>query len=250
MELTVLGCGGTWPDAGGATSGYLLRHDGFTLWIDAGTGTLARLQEEIAIADVDAVLISHAHPDHFVDLYPMFYARFYAGQGTSGLPLYSPEGFFEDFSDLVSEESRESLKIAYDVRPLADGAVFEAGPFSIRAAEMAHIGVQALGYRIDGDGSSVAYTGDTGPTEKLIDLARDADVLVSEATWQDQMDLLPFHLSASQAAEHATAAGVDMLMLTHIWPSLDKTVSLEQASAAFDGSLALATEGMKVEIGS
>ncbi len=250
MELTVLGCGGTWPDSGGATSGYLLRHDGFTLMLDAGSGTLARLTDTIPMGEIDAVVVTHAHPDHFVDLYPLFYARHYAGLGTEGLPLYCPDGFFDTFAGLVSVESRDALKIAFDVRPLTHGATFETGPFSVRAGEMAHIGVHALGYRLEANGSTLTYTGDTGPTEHLVDLAKGSDVLLSEATWQDSMDLLPFHLSARQAGEYATASGVGTLVLTHIWPSLDKSVSLQEASAAFEGPIAIAVEGMTLEVGS
>ena len=82
MELTVLGTSGTWPGPGGATSGFLVQHDGFNLWVDAGTGTFSRLQQHIAVADIHAVLVTHAHPDHFVDLYSCFYARHYGGLGT------------------------------------------------------------------------------------------------------------------------------------------------------------------------
>jgi ribonuclease BN (tRNA processing enzyme) len=250
VELTVLGCGGTWADPGGATSGYLLRHDGFTLLVDAGSGTLSRLQQLIPMAEIDAVIVTHAHPDHFVDFYPLFYARYYAHQGSNGLPFYCPDGFFDVFADVVSGDSREAMEEAYSVRPISEGAEFEEGPFRIRSAEMSHIGVHALAYRFEVDGTSLTYSGDTGPTDNLVKLARDSDVLVAEATWQDHMDLLPFHMSATQAGEHATAAGVGALVLTHIWPSLDKADSLDQGAASFEGSLAIAVEGMIMEIGS
>ncbi len=248
MELTVLGCGGTWADPGGATSGYLIRHQGFNLWVDCGSGTLSRLEQIIPMADIHGVLISHAHPDHFVDLYPCFYGRHYGGMGTSGLPLFCPEGFFEQASALVSSESRDVMTVAYDVFPLHDGHFFEIGPFRVTAREMAHIGVHALGYRIEADGSALAYTGDTGPSDVLVDLATGADVLLSEATWQDHMELLPFHLSATQAGEHASKAGVGRLLLTHIWPSLDKSISAEQAATTFSGEIDVCREGMELDL--
>ena len=83
------------------------------------------------------------------------------------------------------------------------------GPFDIRAFEMAHVGVEALGYRIEAGGAVLAYTGDTGPCDAVIEMARDADVLMAEASYQDASELLPFHLSARQAAEHAKAAASD-----------------------------------------
>jgi len=249
VELTVLGSGGTWPEAGGATSGYLVRSDGFNLWMDAGTGTLSRLQQHIPISEIHAVLISHAHPDHFVDLYPTFYARHYAALGTHGLPLYAPPGFFGHVSHLISDDSRDKMGVAFDVNELVPEKTVEIGPFRVQARLMQHIGVIAMGFRIEDGAGVLAYTGDSGPTAELVELARGADVLVSEATWQDHMDLLPFHMSARQAAEHATAAGAGGLILTHIWPSLDHELSREQASATYDGPIELAAEGMNRVIG-
>jgi ribonuclease BN (tRNA processing enzyme) len=114
---------------------------------------------------------------------------------------------------------------------------------------MSHLGLVALGFRIEADGAALAYTGDTGPTSKVEDLGRDAHVLLSEATWQDGDDLPPFHLSARQAAVHARDAGAGLLLLTHIWPTSDKEVSRAQAAEEFDGPVELATEGQRLEVG-
>jgi ribonuclease BN (tRNA processing enzyme) len=248
VELIVLGSGGTWPAAGGATSGYLLRQDGFNLWLDAGTGTLARLQEHVKMSEVGALVITHGHPDHMVDLYPFFYARFYGGQGPHGLPLYYPRGFFERIGELVGPETTRAMHTAFELHVLDPGTSMEIGPFHVRAFEMTHLG-PALGYRIESDSAVLAYTGDTGPTPEIAGLARDADLLVAEATWQDMPDLLPFHLSARQAGEHAARAGAKRLMLTHIWPSLDQDVSKRQAAEEYDGEILLASEGTRIEVG-
>jgi ribonuclease BN (tRNA processing enzyme) len=93
VELTVLGSSGTWPPGGGATCGYLVSHEGTVLWLDAGTGTFANLQLHMEVRDIAAIVITHGHPDHFVDVVPAFYARYYGGLGDSGLPFYCPEGF-------------------------------------------------------------------------------------------------------------------------------------------------------------
>jgi ribonuclease BN (tRNA processing enzyme) len=114
---------------------------------------------------------------------------------------------------------------------------------------MSHLGLVALGFRLETDGTALAYTGDTGPTSKIHDLGRNADVLLSEATWQDSDELLPFHLSARQAAVHAREAGVELLILTHIWPTSDKEVSRAQAAEEFDGPIELATEGLRRQVG-
>jgi len=251
VELTVLGCGGTWADPGGATSGYLVREDGFNLWLDCGSGTLSRLEQIVPMSEIDAVLVTHAHPDHFVDLYPCFYGRHYGGLGAPGLPLFSPEGFFDQVGALVSSDSRDVMADAFNLLDLRDGADVEVGPFRVRAREMAHIGVHSLGYRIElAGGPSLAYSGDSGPSEALVELAGDADVLLCEATWQEHMRLLPFHLSGRQAGEHAAGAGVGRLVLTHIWPSLDKEASRGEASETFPGRIDIAREGMVLRVGS
>lgn len=249
MELKVLGSGGTWPRPSGATSGYIVSRDGFNLWVDAGTGTFARLQEHIAISDIDAVLISHAHPDHFVDLYPAFYARHYGGLGDPGLPVIAPEDFYGHFADLVSEAGKDVASIAFAFRGSAPGELHELGPFRVSTYEMAHIGVQALGFRIESDGSLLAYTGDTGPTDEVVKMAEGADLLMSEATWRHSDDLLPFHMSARQAGEHAARAGVGQLALTHIWPTLDTDDSLDEAAGSFDGPIEIARGGMHFAVG-
>jgi ribonuclease BN (tRNA processing enzyme) len=248
VELTVLGTSGTWPPQGGATSGYLVQQDGYNLYVDAGTGTFARLQEHIEPSQIDAVLISHGHPDHFVDLYACFYARHYGGLGAEGLPLICPEDFYGHFGGLVSESGRDVAAQAFEVRPTEPGTALELGPFRVTAYEMAHVGVDALGFRIQADGSALAYTGDTGPSEEVVKMAEGSDVLLCEATWQDGPDLLSFHMSARQAGEHAERAGAGKLLLTHVWPTLDTSVSIAQAAEAYGGPLELAAEGLQMEV--
>jgi ribonuclease BN (tRNA processing enzyme) len=249
LKLTVLGASGTWPNDGTATSGYLLQHDGFNLYLDAGTGTLANLQRHIDISDIHGVAITHEHPDHFVDLYPAFYAMFYGELGKPGLPVFVPLDFERKLADVVSVESQVGMRTAFDFRAVPPGDGFELGPFRVKTEPMEHLGLPALGYRFEADGTVLAYTGDTGPARDVVTLAREADLFLTEATWQDRDDLLPFHLSARQAAEHAREAGVGRLILTHIWPTLDREVSRSQAAEEFRGSLDVAIEGMTFEVG-
>ena len=250
MELTVLGTSGTWPPAGGETCGYLLSHDDTHVWMDAGTGTFARLQEHIDLAQLSAILITHGHPDHFVDVVPCFYARHYGGLGPAHLPFYSPPGFVELMGLLVSEDGRDVMSQAYAYTTVRGGDRFQVGPMSFSVFEMTHIGVEAVGFRVEVPGATLAYTGDTGPCPEAVELARDVDVFMAEATYQNANTLLPFHMSAAQAGEHATAAGAKELLLTHLLPGLDPGVSLLEARETFNGPVGLAVTGMKREIGS
>jgi ribonuclease BN (tRNA processing enzyme) len=249
VELIVLGANGTWPQEGGALSGYLLRQDGFNLWMDCGSGTMANLQKYIGISDVDAMIITHEHADHCVDVYPLFYARYYAGQGANGMPLYIPKGFGSRLNGLLSDESIEAFRVGFDVREVEPGDDFEVGPFRVKARGMSHLGLPALGFRLENDGTALSYTGDTGPTHELVELARESDVLLAESTYQDGDELSSFHLSSRQAAEHAREAEVGRLVLTHILPTHDKGESIRQAREAFDGPVDAAVEGFTVEVG-
>jgi ribonuclease BN (tRNA processing enzyme) len=249
VELRVLGASGTWPPAGGETCGYLVSHDGFHIWLDAGTGTFARLQEHIDVADLGGIVISHGHPDHFVDIIPAFYARHYYDMGSPDLPFYSPPGFTDLAALLVSENGRNVMAECYSFITASDRSTFELGPFTITPYAMEHIGVDALGFRIEADGGVLAYTGDTGPCDAAVELSREADVLLAEASYHNDSHILPFHLSAAQAGEIATAASAKRLVLTHIPPPLDPAISRAEASATFAGPVDLAVTGLRVEVG-
>ena len=248
MELTVLGTAGTWPPAGGATCGFLVSHEGTNIWLDAGTGTFARLQEHIGIDDVAAIVVSHGHTDHFIDVIPAFYARHYGHMGTPGLPFYSPEGFVDSVSLLVSEDGKDVLREAYSFRTVGRGDAFEVGPFSISVFEMTHIGVNAVGFRVEAAGGVLAYTGDSGPCDAVVEMSQDAGILLAEATYQNDSVLYPFHMSAAQAGEMATKAGVGRLVLTHLLPGLDPALSIAEAAETFAGPVDVATHDMVLEV--
>jgi ribonuclease BN (tRNA processing enzyme) len=150
---------------------------------------------------------------------------------------------------MTHENGRNVMAEAYDFRTVRGGDEFDVGPLQFTTYEMTHIGVEAVGFRIEAGGAVLAYTGDTGPCDEVIDMARDADILVAEATYQDASTLAFFHMSATQAAEHAKAAGAKRLVLTHILPTLDPEVSREEAAHAFDGVIDLAEDGITFEVG-
>ena len=248
MDLTALGTSGAWPGAGRAASGYLLRHDGFRVALDLGTGTLSRLQQLIDLKDLDGIVISHAHYDHFLDLYPLFVARFFHPEELPPIPVLAPNGFFDYFCRLTEDEGKDMPSV-FECRELGFGQETDLGPFRIRTWEMTHL-VPTIGVRLQADGTSVAYTGDTGPTDEVEALARGTDLLLSEAALQDMNEPPWFHLTARQAGEYARRAEVPSLVLSHFWPTADRDLSREQAAEVYQGDQTMFEEGDTVEVGS
>jgi ribonuclease BN (tRNA processing enzyme) len=245
MELLVLGSCGSWPGPGRATSGYLLTHGGFNLWIDMGTGTLSRLEEHIPHHDVDAAVISHAHPDHWVDLHMLFYARSFHLEPLPKLPLFMPPGAFDRITSAVTEEVRAAMRKTFDLRETQPGASFEVGPFRVDTREMRHT-VPTLGLRVQAGDKVVAYTADTAPASEIGRIANESDLFLAEATYLQRDQRAPLHLSALEAGEFAARAGVARLLLTHIWPTVDSEAAAAQAAEAFGGPVEVAVEGLRM----
>jgi ribonuclease BN (tRNA processing enzyme) len=247
LELIVLGSSGSWPLPGGATSGYLLTHEGFNLWIDMGTGTLARLQKYLPHEQVDGALISHGHPDHYVDLYMLFYARSFYPEALPSMPLFMPSGCFDRIASAVSEQTAAAMRETFDLREINPGASFDIGPFRVDTRPMRHT-VPTLGLRLQAGSRVLAYTADTAPTEEIRAIARESDVLLAEATYLEVDPRAPLHLSAGQAGEVAAEAGARQLILTHLWPTVDPEATRAQAMEAFGDAVTVATEGLRLDI--
>jgi ribonuclease BN (tRNA processing enzyme) len=240
MELVVLGVGGGWATPGHAASGYLVRHDGFNVWVDQGNGTMANLQEHIGLQDVHAVVISHRHFDHFLDLYPFFLARWW-GTEREPIPLFAPPGLFEHALQLEAD-----LAKAFQLQVVQPGDTFRAGPLTVRTAPMRHP-VPTLGMRFEADGQALAYSADTGPCDELVSLAKGAGALLAEATWLDVPEWAqPIHMTATQAGDAGRGARVGQLVLTHVWPANPMEKVRERASETFGARVVIADEGMKV----
>lgn len=247
MELIVLGANGTYPRAGGACSGYLVRHDGFTLWMDTGHGTLAHLQEHVAVTDVDAVFISHAHPDHFVDIYPFFYSMFWREDRKQQVPVYGPQMAHTRMSRLLTpRDGQDDFNTQLPWNDFRAGQTIELGPLRMTAFDSAHSCTNVC-LRIEAGGKVLTYTGDTGPHPDLAKAATDADLFLCEASWLDAERSIPepIHLRAGEAGEIATQAGAKHLVLTHVWPHNDMNLVMEQAGARFDGPLEIAERDMR-----
>jgi ribonuclease BN (tRNA processing enzyme) len=232
VKLTVVGCSGSAPGPKSAASCYLLEHDGFRLLIDLGNGAFGSL---MALADpetIDAVFLSHLHADHCLDVAPFVVWHRYSGRASKKrVPLYAPVAAERRLSLAYSDDG-DGITDVFDFVPVGPGS-FRLGPFEVALARTAHP-VECYAIRLSVDGRTLVYTGDTGPSDAVVELARGADVLLAEAAHPPGPDLPDgLHLTGREAGEHAAAAGVGRLLLTHIPAWVDEIGQLFAASAVF-----------------
>lgn len=242
MKLTILGSSGGYPGPKNPSSGFLVEHAGARLWIDAGHGTFSALQRLVDFTAVDAILISHVHADHCVDLYAFNIAMRFHEQGVLRRSLYCPLEVWERMPLLLGDppDGEKSFSQSFDFHPTEAGGTVEM-------TEVAGVRVSflrtdhpnyCLAMRLESDSGVLTYSADTGPGADLAGFARDSDLLLCEATYQEGRVGAPVHLTARQAAETARRAGARQLVLTHVWPAFDPQRSVEEAKAAA-GDLAI-----------
>ncbi|GIH90125.1 MBL fold metallo-hydrolase [Planobispora siamensis] len=250
VKLTIIGCSGSFPGPDSPSSCYLLEAEGFRMLVDFGNGALGALQRHIGLYDVDAICLSHLHADHCLDLCPYHVVRTYSPEGPFGrIPVHAPADASRRLAAAYGMPEEPGLETAFDFSRLSPG-VFEVGPFEVTAARVNHP-VETYGFRISYGGRSIAYSADTGESAELVTLAKDADVLLCEASFLDLPDLQPdLHLSGRQAAEHAAQAEAGTLVLTHLVPWYDRNRILDDASrGGFDGTIELARSGAVYDLG-
>ena len=253
LELTVLGSAGSHPAAGRLCSGHLVRHvvGGATtaLLLDAGNGSTANLQRLLPIADVDAVVVSHRHVDHCVDLASATHAlRFdpvFAAAGRR-LPVLAAADVDATLRALAGDEVDEVLAI----ETVVGGDVRQVGPLTLRFAAAVHP-VPALSVAVDDGVHRLVYSGDTAANDALVELARGADLLLCEATWTGRADDHPpgIHLTAADAAAIAREAGVGRLVLTHLAGATDRRTALSEARDVSAGPVELADDVATYAVG-
>ena len=247
MKVTIVGCSGSFPGPDSPSSSYLVEaEDDDRVWrvvLDMGSGSLGALQRVADLDHIDAVVISHLHPDHFMDLCGLYVARRYRpdGQVQPPLPVYGPEHTWSRFVGAYgSDTAAEDVAEIFDIRELADGAEFQVGPIRIIPRLVNHP-VQAFGLRLEHFGRVFAYSGDTDSCDGLIDLARDADLLLAEASFQEGRDQVRgVHLTGLRAGQAAVQAGAHRLVLTHIPVWTDGDVVHGEAARAFPGPIEVA----------
>jgi ribonuclease BN (tRNA processing enzyme) len=253
VRVTVLGACGAWPEAGGACSGYLVEHDGFRLLLDAGYAVLPRLLAHLPAEDLDAVLITHGHPDHCADLNPLLRARALSdgadGPRPPALPVRAPHGALDA---VLALDRPGMLDAALALGEFTPGAAFTLGPFDVTTRDLPHH-VTNAGYRLTArrTGATLAYTGDSGPSEGVVALGRNAGALLAEATHVERVpdpDDAPFLTSARDAARQATRAGARRLVLHHLWPGTPPAAALAAAREHYAGPLDVARPGLVIEL--
>ena len=259
MRLTVLGKSPSWQDADGACSGYLLEEDGTTALLDCGNGVFSKLRRYRDYTKVDAVVISHLHADHFLDLVPFSYALTYAprqqptpvdrwpGTDSPARPkLYAPQGAGEVFRRVVGAWGNEDLiENAFELIEFAPQDVLEIGSMRLRFQDVPHFTKTfAIDISSMNGGGRITYGADCSPNEQLVEFARDTDLLIVEATLpRPERTGIRGHLTAQEAAEHATRANVKRVLLTHVSDELDELWVRACARRAFKGPVAVAREG-------
>ncbi|UGY91650.1 MBL fold metallo-hydrolase [Streptomyces gobiensis] len=251
MKLTVVGCSGSFPSAESACSSYLVEGDGYRLLFDMGNGSLGELQRHCGLYDLDAIVLSHLHADHCIDMCGYFVARYYRHEGgrCAPIPVYGPMGTEQRLTTAYADTpSEKSMSEVFDFRTLTPGGSFEAGPFRIRTELVAHP-VEAYGFRIEQGGAVLTYSGDTGPCDALESLAMGADLFLCEASFTNGKEDIPgLHLNGMQAGMCARDAGAGRLVLTHIPPWTDAQINLRDAKSVYDGPVELARAGAVYEL--
>jgi ribonuclease BN (tRNA processing enzyme) len=264
VKLTVLGKSPSWQDAGGACSGYLIEDGDFALLLDCGNGVFSKLRMHRDYVDVDAVAISHLHADHFLDLVPYAYALTYAprqqpvpidpwpGTDDPARPrLIAPQGAGEAFRRIVGVWGNEDLiENAFAIEEYDPGATVEAGPLRLRFCEVPHFTrTFAIDISSTNGGGRLTYGADCRPGEELVEVARDTDLLIVEATLpRPERTGVRGHLTAAEAGEHARRAGAKRVLITHISDELDEGRAQSEASEAFGAAVDVAREGAIYEV--
>lgn len=252
MRLTILGKSPAWPDPGGACSGYLLEHEGFTLLLDCGAGVLGKLAEVRDYLKLGAVLISHLHADHILDLIPFSYALRLSPRRSDPSrrpPLHAPPGGLEMFHRLGGCWQDEKLITeAFAVTEYDPAAALQVGPFAVRFREVPHY-TRAFACELSCDGRRVTFGADCGPNEALIEFARDTDLLIVEASLSEPDEDHPRgHMTPVEAGRAGRSAQARRLLVTHFSDELEREWVAGEATRGYGREVILASAGAELSV--
>ena len=240
VTVTVLGCDASYPSPGGACSGYLVESGSTSIWLDAGTGTMANLERHTDIDALDAIVLSHAHPDHWTDVCVYHHlVKYYRPR--SGVVVCSTARVRE----LVEAVNGDLSPL--DWRVVDETSKVKIGGIAVSFSRTDH-GPETLAVRLEGLGAAVAYSADTGPAWSMRSLGDAIGLAMVEATLDPEHEGTVQHLSGRQAGQLAEDAGARALVLTHIDPDVDHERQLAEAKTTFRGPVSLATVGARYEV--
>jgi ribonuclease BN (tRNA processing enzyme) len=214
------------------------------IWIDAGSGTFAELQRHCNPADLGAIVVTHLHADHWTDLPLAVHTLGFKHPEVKRLPVLGPPGYVDACGITLRWRLEDEV---FEPRELHDGFHARVAGASIDASRVEHGDLETYGLRIADDGVTFAYSADSAPCRALVQLARDADLFLCEAT--RAAGPMTAHSTPEEAGRLATEAGVRRLVLTHLDPEEDPERTRELAEATFDGEVLVARDGLVVEVG-
>ena len=257
LQLIVLGGSAAWPNPGQGCSSYLVRDEASQILIDCGPDTLHELRRQADYTALDAIVISHCHADHILDLVPYRYGLIYGPRRPEQrIPLWLPPGgrdrldMLGDAFDGQGEPYLSFWEDAFDIEEFDPAATLAIGALSLRFAATQHY-VECYAVRVDDEhGSAIGYSSDTGRISPLLELFQGAGVLVVEATLEGHGDVPKIergHLTPEEAGQLATRAGAQRLIVTHLWSERPDDDVLGRASQHFGGPIEIAKPGLHVD---
>lgn len=248
MKLTVLGSGASYPAPGRACAGYLVQTGSTSVLLDCGNGVLSNLGRVIDPVTLDAIIISHGHIDHFADVFALQAALRYAPSGpVPPVPLWLPDGLFGRMQALLGQRGARELDEAFLVHETSPGARMTIGDLSVAAHRVEHT-MGACALVVEGDGARLCYTGDTRLGDAVRQAVNGAGTILADATLPEEFAGRAPHMTPAEAGMLAAGAGARTLVLTHLWPTIDRERALVEAGAHFGGRVIVATELAALDI--
>ena len=244
IRWTTLG-NAPYPRPDDPCSGFLLQAGGANVLVDVGGGVLGPLQRYIRLEALHAVWISHLHADHFADMPLLYYAFAFAPKKMRKIPILGPVGWAARVEAFVKSSVDHRMSSYFQVVELKDRGIAEIGDLRIQARSVEHA-VPAFGLTARYGTRQLAYTGDSGPCDSLVTLAKDARVLVAEC-FATEIEIPSVHLTPEDAGLVAAHANVPRLLLTHLSPGLSEEEAIERAAITYDGEIEVAHPGTMIE---
>lgn len=257
MRVTVLGGSAAGPNPGAGCSGYIVADDETTIVLDLGPGTVPELRKHIEPHLLDAIIVSHMHLDHMLDLATLRYGMKYGpNAATAALPVYVPPGGAERLHQLAlafssANEAASFYDGVYDIREYDPFQILHIGGVSVSFAAGIHY-LPSWAMRVTAStGAALGYTADTGPAADLDGLLNGVSLVIAEASLLEpgpEPDASRGHLTGAEAGALAHRVGADTLLLTHMWHEHGPSRIKEQAAKTFHGKIEIARPGLMLDV--